>query len=307
MHCKKFLFESVETKLKTKTSDKIGSFGFAEILDRIDNPKKYENKPKVEEGKTEEKESKKEKLKSRLKSATNSNILKAGALLIAAKAMKEEEDEESDENPFAEDDDEGDESEGESEEIEDDEEEEPEEEEEEEEDFDDENDENNLSRPMDGKIRKDGRPFQRSFQNQRSDSNKQKHEADAAGADAAMDSDHIPSEDEEWAFKNKESIKVLDNGAERFEPLKIGLCGGIMMPKSLWPNLILPVMEMEYSKKYLKSLSTPKSFTKIRFLEITQRHFWTIEYFLTFKHVYTVNYTNEFLEIEVVDVTIDET
>ena len=90
--------------LKTKISDKIGNFGFAEILDRIDNPKKYE-----ERAKTEEKEVKKEKLKEKLKTAANNNILKGGALLIAAQAMKkdiESEEEEEDENPFEVEDDE---------------------------------------------------------------------------------------------------------------------------------------------------------------------------------------------------------
>ena len=90
--------------LKTKISDKIGNFGFAEILDRIDNPKKYEEKAK-----TEEKEVKKEKLKEKLKTAANNNILKGGALLIAAQAMKkdiESEEEEEDENPFEVEDDE---------------------------------------------------------------------------------------------------------------------------------------------------------------------------------------------------------
>ena len=77
-------------------SDKIGNFGFGEILDGIDNPKK---------------EAKKEILKEKLKTAANNNILKGGALLFAAQAMKNEieseEEEEEDENPFEVEEDEG--------------------------------------------------------------------------------------------------------------------------------------------------------------------------------------------------------
>ena len=208
--------------MKTKFSDKIGSFGFAEILDRIDNPKKYEEKAKAEE-----KEAKKEKLKDKLKTAANNNILKGGALLLAGQALKKqaESEEEEDENPFEEEDDEGgDESEDESEEVED-EEEEPEEEVEEAEEIDDGDDENNnFNRPIDGKLRSKQESKPR-FQ-LKSDSKEPKHEANAAGADATTAETYgnqAESEDEERAFKTKGSKKAQENGAISF---KIGLFEG---------------------------------------------------------------------------------